>query len=122
VQQRLGGNAADVEASAAQRLAAFHAGGLQAQLRRADRADIAAGAGADEDHVVVVVQPNSSVIPDLTAGIEPGAGLQKSKGGCTRSSLRLPAVKNMGQARRSAGDGYTSQIDQQPRRDPRSLP
>ena len=43
VQQRLRRNAPDVEASPAQRLAALRAGGLQPELRRADRRDIAAG-------------------------------------------------------------------------------
>ena len=48
VQQRLRGDAADIEAGAAQRLAALDAGGLQPELCRADRGDIAAGAGADD--------------------------------------------------------------------------
>ena len=55
MQQRLRRNAADVEAGPAQRLAGFGAGGLQPQLRRADRGDIAAGAGADDEDVVVVL-------------------------------------------------------------------
>ena len=45
VEQRLGRDAADVEAGAAERLAALGAGGLEAELRGADRGDIAAGAG-----------------------------------------------------------------------------
>ena len=52
VQQRLGGDAADVETGAAKGLAAFDDGGLQAQLGAADGADIAAGARADDDHVI----------------------------------------------------------------------
>ena len=54
MEQRLRRNAADVEAGTAQRFARFHASRLQAQLRRADCADIAAGTGADEDHVIIV--------------------------------------------------------------------
>ena len=49
LEQRLRRNAADVEAGAAMRLALFDDRDLQAELRRADGADIAAGAGADDD-------------------------------------------------------------------------
>ena len=52
VQQGLGGDAADVEAGAAQRRALLDHGDLHAELRRADRADIAAGTGADNDDVI----------------------------------------------------------------------
>jgi len=55
VEQGLRRNAADVEAGAAERLAALDAGGLEAELCSADRGDIAAGSGADDKHVVVVV-------------------------------------------------------------------
>src|SRR5689334_8565141 len=51
VQQRFRRNAADVEASAAEGLAAFRARGLEAELRSADRRDIAAGAGTDHKNV-----------------------------------------------------------------------
>ena len=47
-QQRLGRDAAPIEADAAE-LLALDDRGLQAELRRADRGDIAAGAGADDD-------------------------------------------------------------------------
>ena len=57
VEQRLGRDAADVEAGAAERLAAFGAGGLEAELRGADRGDIAAGAGADHQDVEIVIRP-----------------------------------------------------------------
>ena len=52
VQQRLGRDAADVEAGAAEGGALLDHGHLQAQLGRADGAHIAAGAGADHDQVV----------------------------------------------------------------------
>src|SRR3546814_3829772 len=53
-QQRLGRDAAPVEANAAKILALDDCG-LEAQLRRADRRNIAAGAGAEDDEVVVGV-------------------------------------------------------------------
>src|SRR5258707_14241067 len=54
LQQRLRGDAADIEAGAAEPVAALDAGGLQAELRCADRRDVAARAGADDDDVVGV--------------------------------------------------------------------
>src|SRR5262245_47223532 len=53
VKERLGGNAAPVEADTAQ-LVALDARSLHAHLRRADRADVSAGAAADDDQVVVL--------------------------------------------------------------------
>ena len=52
-QQRLGRDAAPVEADAAEQLA-LDDRGLEAELRRADRGDIAAGPGAEDDEVVGV--------------------------------------------------------------------
>ena len=52
MQQRLGGDAADVEAGAAEGGALLHHGHLHAELRRADGAHVAARAGADDDQVV----------------------------------------------------------------------
>ena len=52
MQQRLRRDAADVEAGAAEGLALLDHRHLHAELRRADGADIAAGAGADDDEVV----------------------------------------------------------------------
>ena len=52
VQQRLRRDAADVEAGAAVGRALLDHRDLHAELRRADRADIAAGAGADDDEIV----------------------------------------------------------------------
>src|SRR5260370_26240030 len=49
-QQRLGRNAAPVQADAAE-IGFLDNRGLEAELRRADRGDIAAGAGADDDDV-----------------------------------------------------------------------
>ena len=52
IEQRLRRDAADVEAGPAQRLALLDDGDLHAELRRADRADISAGAGADHDDII----------------------------------------------------------------------
>ena len=52
VKQRLRGNAADVEARAAERLAHFDDGDLHPKLGGADRADVTAGAGADDNEVI----------------------------------------------------------------------
>ena len=57
LQQRLGGDAADVEAGAAERRLAVgvlpfvDAGVAEAELRGADRGDVAAGPAADHDDV-----------------------------------------------------------------------
>ena len=53
VEQRLGRDAADVQAGAAQRVAAFDHGGFQAQLGAADGRHIAAGACAEDDHIII---------------------------------------------------------------------
>ena len=52
VQQRLRRDAADIEAGAAEGRVLLDHRDLHAELRRADGADIAAGAGADDDEVV----------------------------------------------------------------------
>ena len=52
VQQRLRRDAADIEAGAAMGLALLDHGHLEAELRRPDGADIAAGAGSDDDEIV----------------------------------------------------------------------
>ena len=59
-QQRLGRDAAPVEADTAEQFA-FDDGGLEAQLRAADRRDIAAGAASEHDDVVIGVSHDSSL-------------------------------------------------------------
>ena len=54
LEQRLGRNAAPEQAGAAERLLLLDDGDLEAELRGADRRDVAAGAGADHDDVVFV--------------------------------------------------------------------
>ena len=67
-QQRLGRNAAPVEADAAE-IVALDNRGLEAELRRADRGDIAAGAGADDQNVEIGV--GHTLIHLRTDSIEP---------------------------------------------------
>ena len=54
IEHRLAGDAADVEAGAAQRGPLLDAGDLHAELGRADGGDVAAGAGADHHQVVTL--------------------------------------------------------------------
>src|SRR3546814_7975912 len=49
VQQRLGGNAADVEADATELRMTLHQHGVEAEVSRAERGGVAAGAGAEDD-------------------------------------------------------------------------
>ena len=52
VEQRLGGDAAPIQAGAAH-LPALHDGGVQTQLGRPQRCRITAGAGTDDDELIV---------------------------------------------------------------------
>ena len=54
LEQRLGRDAAPVEAGAAEHRRALDDRGLQPELRGADRGDVAAGARSDHDDVVFV--------------------------------------------------------------------
>src|SRR5690606_26602718 len=67
VEHRLGRNAADVEASAAERFPAFDARGLEPELSGANGGDVSAGAGTDDEDVVVVFSHKSrhSLAPPL---------------------------------------------------------
>ena len=60
MEQRLGRDAAPVQADAAE-LGALDAGNLLAELRRADRADVAAGSAADHDEVIMLCVCHGSV-------------------------------------------------------------
>ncbi|MNF02806.1 hypothetical protein D3C80_2020110 [compost metagenome] len=59
MQQRLGRNAADVQAGAAVGRALFNNGNLQAELGRLDRANITTRSGADNNYIISHV-----LIPD----------------------------------------------------------
>src|SRR5205085_7849020 len=61
--QRLGRNAADIEAGTAGRLAALGAGGLEAELGSADRGDIAPRAAADHQDVKIISVRSHSKTP-----------------------------------------------------------
>jgi hypothetical protein len=52
MQQRLGGNAADVEAGTAEGRALFNNRNLETELSCLDRSDVAARAGSDNDHII----------------------------------------------------------------------
>ena len=52
MQESLGGNAADVQAAAAQFRVFFDDGGLQAVLSRANGRRVSTGTAPDDDHVV----------------------------------------------------------------------
>jgi hypothetical protein len=72
IQQRLRRNAADIQAGAAEGLVLLDHRDLEAELRRADRADIAAGAGADDCKVVgghEELREFFTVMPGLVPGI-----------------------------------------------------
>ncbi len=60
MKQCLGRDAAHIKAGAAQRLTAFRARDLQAQLRRPDRGHIAAWASADHQNVIIILGHRSS--------------------------------------------------------------
>ena len=68
LEQRLGRDAADIQAGAAQGLPLLRHRDAHAELGAADGADIAAGTGADDDHVVAVGFGHGS-LPGLIAGI-----------------------------------------------------
>src|SRR5205085_5495009 len=63
MKQRLGRDAADVEASPAERLTTFGARSLETELRSADRSNVAAGAGADHQDVEIVAVRSHSKTP-----------------------------------------------------------
>src|SRR5258708_3933260 len=59
LQQRLRGNAADIEAGAAECAASLDTCDAQAELRRADRHDIASGPAANDDDIEALAHPRS---------------------------------------------------------------
>src|SRR5438477_7613864 len=91
LEQRFGWNAAPQQARAAERFLLLDDGGLQSELRRADRRDVAARAGANHDHVVFVghgasfyrfneERGTNAVAPGggpASTGDEPGSGSRR---------------------------------------------
>lgn len=63
-EQGFGRDAADIEAGATQGRAKFDAGGFHAQLRGANGGDIAAGAGTDNDEVILRVSHGKNLEGD----------------------------------------------------------
>ena len=55
MQQRLGGDAADIEADAAQRRALVDQHDLLSEVRGPERGGVAAGAGAEHEHVAIEI-------------------------------------------------------------------
>jgi hypothetical protein len=95
VQQRLGGDAADVEADAAQRGVAFDEHGLQAEVGGAEGGGVAAGAGAEDEHVGFDVAPPEAVRQ------QPGAG-ERAGGHGDRQAERVSGRGRAGTARAGA--------------------
>ena len=91
VEHRLGRDAADVEAGPAKRLAAFGAGGLEAQLRGADRGDIAAGPGADHQHVEIVIS-HRHLSSELPAVRVDGHVVDVARGWPAPAAIATPAL------------------------------
>ena len=60
MEHRLRGDAADIEAGAAELVALLDDGGLQAKLAATDRAVVPAGTGADDDDVVALAHEMSA--------------------------------------------------------------
>ena len=84
-QQRLGRDAAPVEADAAQ-IFALDDRGLEAELRRADRGDVAAGPGADDDDVEGVCH----LLPHCTTSLS-SSTIGFTLAICSRSIARISA-------------------------------
>ena len=91
LQQRLRRDAADVEAGAAERRPLLDAGHPHAELRRADRGDIAARAGADDDDIVAVVAHGLPSLAPTWIGPDPSASRSPSPARRERVGVRASA-------------------------------
>ena len=98
LEQRLGRNAAPVEAGAAERRLALDDGGLQAELRGANGGDVPAGAGADDDDVESD-RPSGQV---YARRAEAGHVDERLQACSTSATKRRPASTARGHARRRA--------------------
>ena len=93
LQQRLGRDAADVEAGAAERRPLLHAAHLHAELGGADGADIAARAGADHDEVETLGHGASGSICCGGKGeAAPNLGPEAARGKCRGRNHRSPSA------------------------------
>ena len=96
MQQRLGGDAAAVQAGAAEHGVLLDHGDLQAELAGADGGDVAAGAAADDDEVVVEAA--------LRSGGGRGLAVRGSRGGgCRRRCGRGLRWRRRGRGLRRRG-------------------
>jgi hypothetical protein len=77
VEQRLGGDAADVEAGAAEGTALLNAGDLEAGLTSLDGSNVASNAATDDDQILV-----------LCASVSPGGGRGTGPGVAATDRLR----------------------------------
>ena len=95
VQQRLGRDAADVQADAAQALVALDEDRAQAEVGGAERGGVAADAPADDDHVGVVGglggRPASGARPPAGGGSAPD-GSRSRTSSTSPSETRSPSV------------------------------
>src|SRR5690606_11758600 len=89
VEHRLGRDAADVEAGAAERLAAFDARGLEPELRGANGGDVSAGAGTDDEDVVVVFSHRSRSLLNSSPLVGRWQPRQRLTEGAILRALRL---------------------------------
>ena len=103
VQQRLRGDAADIEAGAAEGGVLLDHRGLQSELRRANGAEIAAGTAADDDEIVGT-HHNHLLI--AIAGLVPAIPIDRQ---------RIARLSENGRTK-SGHDRENLQIQHQPRR------
>ena len=96
VQQRLRRDAADVEADAAERRVALDQHGLQAEVGGAERRRVAAGAGAEHEHVAFDVgacrRSGAAARRRRRRGRRRGGGRRRSGGGRRRGRGRRAAA------------------------------
>ena len=111
VQKNLGGNAADVQAGAAEKRILFDDGGLQSPLARANRGDVSAGSAPD-DHEIIFGQTCSPLFLLLIDGKRALILLGRTLGcgsSSRRSRIKILAAagsrRNRAAARRSAWRG-----------------
>ncbi len=94
VKQRLGRNAADMKAGAAEGRVFLHQGGLESQLRGANRRDIAAGTAADDGEIERLLR-FGHLGPPLARSCAPGP-VRDPPGRKARASVRQASVKRGG--------------------------
>lgn len=89
VQKRLGRDAPDVEAGAAETASSLHASHLEAELRSLDCRDIAAGTASDDNEVLLLATSSGGGVTAGAQGAERRRGERESLGGFTGGEQRL---------------------------------